>query len=476
MGLINKIKSSLGQGAPEPIALPDAMVFSQINADAISKKTELNSRAEDNGLREMPDSNSDSLDSTEAAIVAAVMSQVRPNLQNYDAHQASYQNTLAGMDPFAMAAQKRGEIDIQKNQLEVKIDQESGNLYLLKKTLVQVEDEWIAFKEKWGVKTDPSPGLSVKQKWLILIALVVTEAFLNSSLIGPYVAGGGLEAFGIAVIFPLVTLIICAYPIGYLIRRFLRPDTLKSKLTAILLTIPLIFLALTMNLFLAFIREAAENEDDWGLGLTFLKNSFYGDFYPLGTPSFLLFILSTGLFVVAIIDVLKMDHPVPGLLDRLNRRNELHKEYSGKLKKAHDDLIYIQSNSGSQFIGVFDKLASWQINYNRVIDQQIRLSQRMRAYIEHVEDTTNALLKKYREINAVHRTSESPKYFSAEWKFPLPEYLSLPLVDTQEQYSQKLQNAANEIELAQKSLNEAFSKIPAVLKGIDELLLKVGKK
>jgi hypothetical protein len=474
MGLIDKIKSSFGHGSPEPISLPDAMVFSQINEEAIARQTNLILKAEENGLNNLPDVNSDTLNATEESIVSAVMSQVRPNLQNYDAHQASYQNTLSGMDPFAMAAQKRGEIDIQKLQLEVKIDQESGNLFLVKQALVQVESEWSSFKEQWGVKTDPSPGLSVKTKWLILFALVFIEAYINSSLIGPYVAGGGLEAFGIAIIFPLVTVIICAYPIGYLMRRFQRPDTFRNKLIAISLIIPLTFLTLTMNLFLAFIREAAENEDDWGLGLTFLKNAFLGDFYPITTPSFLLFIFSTGLFVGAIIDVMKMDHPVPGLLDKLNRRNALHKEYSEKLKKAHDDLIYIQGNSGSQFLGVFDKLASWQINYNRVIDQQIRLSQRMRAYIEHVEDTTNSLLKKYREINISKRSSMPPKYFSSEWKFPMPEYLALPVVDTQEQYSKKLQNAANEIESAQKSLNEAFSKIPGVLKGIDELLLKVG--
>ncbi len=475
MSLIKKIKTSLGQGTPEPIALPDAMVFSQINADAIARQTNLSGKAEENGLKEMPDSNSVSFDSTEESIVAAVMSQVRPNLQNYDAHQASYQNTLAGMDPFSMAAQKRGEIDILKNQLEMKIDQESGNLYLLKQTLVQVEDEWTAFKEMWGVKADPSQHLSLKQKWAILIVLIVAEGFINSSLIGPYVASGYIGGFVLSVFFPIVTLIFCAYPIGYLARRFFRPEASKSKAVAILLTTPLFFIALMMNLLLAYIRQAAEDEDDWELGLTFLKNIFYGDIYPLGTASFLLFIVSTGLFFVAIFDVFKMDHPVPGLLDKLNRRNALHHEYSEKLKKAHGDLINIQNNSGSQFLGVFDKLASWQVNYNRVIDQQIRLSQKMRAYIEHVEDTTNTLLKNYREANIASRSSTPPKYFSSEWKFPMPEYLASPVVDTQEQYSKKLQNAANEIELAQKSLNEAFSKIPGVLKGIDELLLKVGR-
>jgi len=43
MGLIGKIKDSIAQGTPEPIALPDAMVFSALSSDANKLASSTNS-------------------------------------------------------------------------------------------------------------------------------------------------------------------------------------------------------------------------------------------------------------------------------------------------------------------------------------------------------------------------------------------------------------------------------------------------
>ena len=100
----------------------------------------------------------------------------------------------------------------------------------------------------------------------------------------------------------------------------------------------------------------------------------------------------------------------------------------------------------------------------------------MKAYITHAENVINSLLKQYREINISHRKTPAPEYFNSQWIFPLNEYLTEPKFTNQKNYSHKLQDAVSEIEKSQKLLNDSFTKIPKLVQGIDELLIKVSKK
>lgn len=473
MNLIDKIKNSLSEGAPTPLVLPDAMVFSALDISAISKRLKISDKAVENGQNNLPPSNAELIDSVEESIQNTVLNEIRPNLQNYDSQQLAYKNRLASLDPFGLASRYRGEIELQKTQLKIKIDQESGNLFLVKEALVQIEEDWKSFKSEWGVKTDPKVGFTLRAKWLFLILMIFAETIMNGFLIGPYVSGGPMEGFTIAVIFPFLTLLFFAYPAGLLLRILFRPKRVINIRYLIFGVAILVGLALILNLFLAYIREAVEIDGEWTSGMGFWLSTLTGDFQPISAASFLLFLFSTALFVMAVIDVYKMDHPVPGLLDKLKDRNDRHEEYRVKLKKAHDELISLQKNTVNDFSGVYDMLNSWQIEYNNIQGHQIKLWQKLQGYVAHIEQSVNSLLKKYREVNSSHRTTEAPEYFKSEWAFPLIEY-KVPIVNINDlSYSERLTKSLQEIELVQKSLNEVFREIPNVLKGIDSLLYEV---
>jgi len=147
MSLFDKIKNSLSEGAPEPLVLPDSMVFSALDISAISSRLKIQDRAVENGLRNLPESDAKTFDSVEESIQNVILNEIRPNLQNYDSQQLAYKNRLSSLDPFGLASRYRGEIDLQKNQLKIKIDQESGNLFLVKEALVQIENDCKSFKD-----------------------------------------------------------------------------------------------------------------------------------------------------------------------------------------------------------------------------------------------------------------------------------------------------------------------------------------
>lgn len=476
MGLIGKIKDSIAQGTPEPIALPDAMVFSALSSDAISKAVNLTKKAEENGLKNIPPESSHNPDSTEDAIISTVMSEVRPNLQNYDAQVRAYQSRLASMDPFALSSKFRGNIDIQKNELEIKIEQEQGSFYLLKESLIQLEEQWGSFKKKWNIEHDPNIGLSKKTKWTIFGAIFLFEVFVTAFMIQAYVAGGTLEAIGYSLLVPTLTLGICGIPAGKLLNRIRRGGKQPTQVLLISLCSLLFIGSLTLNLFLTYIREAAIEGEDINSAISYLVQTLSGDFYPISAIGILLYLFSCGLYIGAVIDVMFMEHAIPGLQEQIENRNKLHNQYSLRLKKTHDELILIQKNSGLEFNKVFNELNSWQVAYNEIVDHQMKLYQKMKAYISHAENIANTLLKQYREINISKRTIPPPDFFNTSWKFPFNEYLIEPKFDNQQIYSKKLQDAVNEIEKSQKVLNDSFAKIPKLVQGIDELLIKVTKQ
>jgi hypothetical protein len=216
-----------------------------------------------------------------------------------------------------------------------------------------------------------------------------------------------------------------------------------------------------------------EIDGEWSSGMAFWLSTLTGNFQSLSSASFLLFLFSTALFVLAVIDVYKMDHPVPGLLDKLKDRNDRHKEYRNKLKQAHQEIIALQKDASIDFRGVYDMLNSWQIEYNNIQDHQIKLWQKLQGYIAHIEKVSNAVLKEYREVNSKSRTSPAPAYFKEDWEFPLVDYKLTIVTEANGNYLEKLSKALHEIELVQKSLNDVFGEIPNILKGIDSLLYEV---
>jgi len=476
MTLLNKIKNSLAKGGSEPIALPDAMVFSALNSDAISTKVDLKKKAEENGQRNVPSESSKNTDSVEDSIITTAMSEVRSHLQNYDSQQAAYQSRLASMDPFALASKFRGNVDIQKNELDIKIEQVQGSFYLLKESLIQLEEQWTSFKKRWNIQSDPVIGISIKTKWIILLSIFLFEVVITATMIQAYVAGGPLEALGYSLMVPTLTLGIFGYPVGKILRKIQRLGSTSIKIVYALTCLILVASAFILNLFLTYIREAAIEGEDFDVAISYLLSTLNGDFYPISAIGILLYLFSCGLYIGAVIDVMYMEHSIPGLQQQIESRNKLHNEYISRLKKTHDDLITLQKDSSIDFNQVFNELNSWQVAYNEIVDHQMKLYQKMKAYITHAENVVNSLLKQYREINISHREMPAPEYFNSVWKFPLGEYLTEPSFTDQKSYSQKLQNAVSEIEKSQKLLNDSFTKIPKLVQGIDELLIRVSKK
>lgn len=476
MAIFEKIIKAFSIKYEEELILPDAMVFRSLDSHEISVRLDIKTKAIANGKLNFPESDSSSIDATEEEIQAEVLKIVRSNLQNYDSQQLAYQHRISSLDPIGLSSKCKGEASLQLNTLRSKIKQESGGLYTVKQSLIGIENDWQNFKNEWGIKSDPNFGVSKSGKFGLLALMVLIETIINGALIGPYTEGGPLEGGLIALIFPVLTLLLCAYPAGNLIRRLFIPAVAYKKTLYLLIVSVLCIFATIMNLFLAYIREAVSSEMEWNQGLDLLVQTLTGNPYHIGAPGVLLFLLSMGLYVAAVFDVFFMDHPVPGLLTKLKQRNEKHKEYAERLKKSHAELLTLQENSVDDYKEIYNQLSVWQIEHNNLKGYQIALWTKLQAYLNHIENATNKLLKAYRENNKLERTSPAPDYFKEPWLFPLVEYQAPININTNDNYSERIRVALEEITKSESELNAEFHLMSHLLTGIDALLMDVKVK
>ena len=473
MGILDKIFDSLAEGSPTPIALPDALVFSSLDQASITRRLKIHEKAEIDGRHNVPPSDTTRFGATEESIQATILEEVRANLQNYDAQQAAYSHRLAMLDPFGLAAKYRGEAQRRKVEIQAKITQEQGNFFLIKQSIQIIENDWLGFKRKWGITHEPKLGIGRIWKVFAIVALIFIEAIVNGALIGPYTAGGIVEGFAIAIIFPLLTLLLFALPTGLLIRKTVRPGRLVLRLAWPLISIIFAIAAVSLNLLLAYIREAVTQTGEWEQGMPLWLATLQLNFQPLSTASFLLFLFSSGLFVLAVVDFYLMDHPIPGLMDKLRERIRRHEEYGTQLKRAHDDLLSLHRDSALDFKGIYDMLTTWQVEYNNIQHSRIKLWNMLRAYINQVERVTNSLLTEYQQSNRQFRTTPTPEYFRNSWSFPDVISNTPPVLVPGEVYGKKMSEALASIQETQDDLNEVYSEIPKILQGVDSMLHEV---
>lgn len=470
-----RIKNFIFGKGEQALVMPDALVFNSINTDEILRQQDLINKATLNGQNNLPPSAATQLDSIEDAIQEEVMNIVRPVLQNYDSQQRAYKDRQISLHPSTIVNRLHSEASELVLQLKLKVNQATNELYLVKDALTNIERDWANFKKEWNVVTDPIIKFSFFTKCVFLAVLIALESFLNASLIGPYASGGWLEGLGIAIIFPVVTLIGCAYPAGVSLRRFYRPGKLIIRILFLSNALVFVIPALLSNLLLAYIRQFITEDGEWEAGYTIWLNLFSGEFTSVGLVSFLLFVFSTILFIVAVMDVYKMDHPVSGLLNKFEERNRQHHKYQSTLNEIHGEILNLRQLATQKIGGSHTLFNACQKEYSHVVNEQVGLWNKLQGYIQHVETVMNRLINVYRETNRKNRTFDVPQYFNDRWNFTPIDY-KVPIVTSDtETYLKAMTDAQQEIKSIQASLIEEFARIPDITSNIESIILEAKK-
>lgn len=471
MGLFKDFLDSLKDERKEELLLPDALTFPAIDSKKLEGKFNLEEIAKRHGEENYPSSESNDLGAFEAEITEEITKTIRPLQISYTEAMTAYSARISSLDPLGFDAGLRAKSALLKAQIGMTVNQVKGEIFLHANNLKQREKEFLEFKELHGNPADPHLKIKAPTKKAILIALIVFEAVINGLYIGPYLSAGWLEGVGIAIAFPIITLVIFGFMAGISLRK-LHAKKLITKAYS-LFFICLSFLGATaINLYLAAIRKTVETSDDGITGAIAIWLEYLNlNFNNINEQGLLLLFLASGFFIVAIYDIYSLDHYIPGYLNAYELRQGAHDNYTKKLTDLNNQLIK-ESNAIKEVAGAYQKLQSWQMEFNNIINNQNQLTRKYKSYIISIEETSNRILKKYREINSHYRSTKSPIYFDTSWK--INEYHAWVLDDTSitRDFQNKLKIVYENIESIQKNISEEIDNTRDILKPIDSILVK----
>lgn len=468
MGLIKDFLDSLKEQRNEELLLPDALTFPAIDARQLEVKLSLEDQARKHGKKDYPKSEATEIGSFEAELIDTVTRIVRPLQVSYSEAMTSYSARMAALDPLGFDAALRAKSAVLRAQIGMAVNQAKGEIVLHANNLQQREKEFKDFKEQNGNPADPHLKFSTPVKVLFLLALILFEAIINGLYIGPYLAAGWIEGIGVALAFPLLTLVLFGWLAGVNLRRLHK--NIFNKAIGLFFVLASLIGATAINLFLAAIRTAVElSEDPVSEAKTIWFDYLSLNFQNINGQGLLLLLLATGFFIVALYDIYSLDHYIPGYLKAYKLREEAHENYSEKLTELSNRLL-TEGRSIKEIAGAYHNLQSWQIEFNNILNQRNQLTNKYKSYVLAVEQTVNRIIKKYQEINESERNTPTPKYFYTSWIFN--EHTAWVMEDSNviNDYQNKLKQVYTSIEEIQNEISAEIDKTINILKPIDAVL------
>lgn len=476
MGIFNEFLDALKDKDEKPLILPEALSFPSIDVAAIEQKLALKKRSAERGANNLPPADQVPPDEIELEIEQSLREIIRPVHQLYEENQKAYLARLAALDPFGLSAQVAGKVAVQKIDIANSINTARNDVYLASETLRNREREYRVLREQYGDVPEPNDKLTRTHRIIIIFLAICLEGYVNAGLLGPYMGGGGREAFLVAVLFPVVTVGLIGFGTGTLLRRVYAAGGQHVNFKASATIASASVIALLINMGLAYFRTAADIGADEvvTVGRELWVATLQLDLQGFSTFGFVLLVASMGLFGVGVYEFYKLDHPIPGFLTAYRARMDAVNTYRLAMQNIRGKLQALYQIT-QDFNAIYDRLTTWSVERNNLIDSQNKLYQKYRVYQDHCSSVFQQLVKLYRDINRESRTTTEsvPSYFRADIKpLSLLEVSPLNLSAENREFRERLNKAINDIKNAQTEINREIDKVQPLIEDITVALAK----
>ena len=268
------------------------------------------------------------------------------------------------------------------------------------------------FKKKNEITREASyPNSKVLYIGIIMVILL-SETSLNAYFFAKGNELGLIGGAAQALIISLINIVTAFFLGGYLVKKLnllKKSPLLKYGVVAALLTAAVVILL--FNLLVGHLRVQLGINPDTAY-VEAIKTFLAGPFSLNEFDSIILVIVGLLSFLIAFTDFYKMDDEYPGY-------GQLDRKYQDALidfNELKEELLEeIEGSSKS----ILNKLETQQMT-SRVIMQELmevpifrqKLQDHYKEYYNYLNNTYNAMLGVYREVNNDNRTDAAPAYFS----------------------------------------------------------------
>jgi hypothetical protein len=317
---------------------PSLQVFPDLSVDVLAKELQVIDKGAANGQADHPVSQSATLDEVESAVVERIYSERKAAHQDLIDQLDTCVRRLNALDFEGRFATIQHAAPEAVTEFRAEARQGRGELVLLRRKLLENEEERRAFKAKYRLTRAPqlSSGQSTGLKIAVLAFLFVTETIANGIFLAKGnelgVVGGAAEA----VFFSILNIVVSFF-LGLLGTRQLNHTSFVRKIIGLLSVVAWIGFAAALNLALAHYREVSGVLYD-DAGAQVISRLFNA---PLGLTD-----IKTWLFcaiglvwsAIAFAEGITFTDPFPGYAKLELRVVAAHETYAATLGNLIEDL------------------------------------------------------------------------------------------------------------------------------------------
>jgi hypothetical protein len=453
---------------------PSTQIFLDLEVDRVARDMRLTETGAERGVDNRPDTGASALDDVEHRIIENTESHKQTAHSIYLEQLHIYDARLTALnfeERFAIIRQAAPEA---VGDFGAEAAMGRDELFELRRRLNESEAERDAFRKRHRI-TRPA-RLSTPSKMLLKIGLLavlfVIEVAVNGGFLSKSNQGGILGGLSVAFVFAAFNILV-SYLFGLVPIRLINHRNLFLKFVGVLSLIIYLGLAILLNLALAHVREIPPDVLI-DVDREALRRLIETPFALNELQSWLLVGIGLVFSIASMTDGLMTYDPYIGYT-ALERRWQSASE---RYRKAKDELIErlrdIRDEAAEAMNNAERDLAVRRSEYDALIVNRARLSQKFIDHQAQIERATNALLQIYREANRKHRSTPAPAHFDKAYVLDrIPSEQTERNPDERERLQRSIDDVQALLTRQVEAVHAAFDGAAKSYREIDELFPEV---
>ena len=401
---------------------PALLEFPTIDPIKLRQELALEKRGTEHGAQNQPAPDHAGFDHVEWEIVALI-EKAHQDADEFLANNLEvYAGRLARLDNKALADRVQREFDDAMVDFKTGVSTDSNRLYLLKKNVLEMEEEYDDFRRKHGLNRIAKYPAHWLQNVSIVLLFALVETIANAVFFSQTHprgwAGAVFEAVFISVINTAV-----GFGVGYVFLRGWHHPRFLVKSFSFLISIGFITLLIGFNIFAAHYRDAfttipleslAQARDAASIeAFERLKRHLW---ILVGFQSYLM--VAIGLIVsgVAMLEGYRFDDPFPGFGAIARHREKIVTRYAQEKERLLSGLKERKDEALRAIDYIIDESTRRDEEYAIALEARRSMVGRYNGFLAHLKSAGNQLLEVYRTANRSARKLPAPSVFAKPWE------------------------------------------------------------
>lgn len=455
-------------GASRGNVAASTLQFQSIDIDGTSKRLRLGARAKESCQRDLPASDSQSFDAVEQEIANEIEYEVKKDFDRYLENQKTYVDRAGSLAIQSLVIQI-GTIATGAITDFAKCTHSGSNeLYLLKKDLVETEQELERFRSRHRLER-PARNLGPKAlKYGFLALILLGESIANGLFLQKGSSLGLLGGIGEAMIIAFINVTIGIIA-GSRAAPWVTHRNWLGKIAAVLTIVGLSAGAIAFNLFVAHYRIAMGVDPFEAAHLAI--DNFRADPTAISdAQSLMLFGIGLIFSLAAAADGWIMNDPYPGYGRVTLEHRDAADFYTEQKAELLAELEQIKQRAEEAMEECIRDINARQGEYDNILMKSQSLQAAMAQHFDHLISAANTLLRIYRGENLKCRKTPPPPRFDQSWTYQKPSLEKQTIPDRiREQIDAALKTAMEEVPRRRDDLHKAYLEAIATYRKIDDL-------